>query len=1047
MAAPNQLPRIAGVFDPGNGFYLVSVAMTPELASKYPNKPWDTKFSEMGLHGPDALKYKDYVLVEIVQPSPSNPELIWLFQKLDGPVWETRMHGSESLIPAKFRSLVETTRTEQEVFPDADPDDLSGGVTQSVVEQQKNTGKAVRTTTSETLGESGPLEGFGLGDGELRTTINEDLIVTGEVLEPNTPTKKIVSDPLGNGFSVRKTVEQDVFAGEGFSSSIEDTIPSKFRGNFPQTSDEITVVGNAEPPSLGAGELSKSERQLTEFTKRVSSTYRSPDSLPVTLNETLVDNDGVLISRAQTLSEGDQTIAPDALTTGQVEAIGKGLTLKTEDVKAEVFSAASLSISRPDIIPQEFRAQVPEVTTQETVQGDAELPTLAATDLSKSEQQLTKFTKRTSSSSRDATSLPSVLTESLIDGDGILVERVKTLNLGDQTVSPSATVSGQVDALGGGLTLKIEDTKSKVFSAATLSVSRPDIIPSEFRAELPELTSQSIVAGVVTTPQLASTDLSKSEQQLTEFTKRTSTTSRSSTGLPATLTESLIDNDGIAITRTKTLAEGDQTVTPSATISGQVNALGGGLTLKVEDVKSSIFDERAASHEQAVNVPAKFVEKEEFESEVIESEDPSLPELGQGGSGVVSAAIQRVDAFRASTRKTTRTLAESELGGSQIFTNFGGGKAESAESLVSDSDSADEGFSILSSNVSPIGGGRAVKETIRAADGFPTLEGQKYDADYDIDVPYSERVVEAGTQAPASDIEPLDKWRSKIKSTDYDAYREKLLDIHVVLPGEESVQLPDVLKSVAVLVSRSQAVSNAYGSGNAFSLSTGGSVAISADLSYVIEDGYSGPVPAETHIFFIRQNDASAADVIKSKCNADPYPRYKPTQKRLVMSGHGASQRFQCNSSDDGTSGSETSDMQAFTNVATIPSTINELITPEIIYNDFTATTGVFDVIRDNAIESWEKRTEDLRKLIDEAPEGTDPFLLEYLSTYVDGLENTLEIASDQDINDFPVQISPSTIPETSPTSVQTGRFITRSSAQLYGFGLVKITAIVAIIE
>jgi len=108
------------------------------------------------------------------------------------------------------------------------------------------------------------------------------------------------------------------------------------------------------------------------------------------------------------LASGVQSIQPDALLIdGSIEALGDGRTIKTEVRVPKVFDGKTLSISRPDVIPEQFRASVPAETTQETVaKNSAAMPVLSPDDLEKSEQRLTEYTVRKTTTSRDNGTLP-----------------------------------------------------------------------------------------------------------------------------------------------------------------------------------------------------------------------------------------------------------------------------------------------------------------------------------------------------------------------------------------------------------------------------------------------------------------------------------------------------------------------------------------------------------------------------------------------------------------------------------------------------------------
>ena len=72
-----------------------------------------------------------------------------------------------------------------------------------------------------------------------------------------------------------------------------------------------------------------------------------------------------------------------------------------------VFDGKILSASKPDVIPEAFRASVPAETTQETVaQTSASMPSLDTDDLEKSEQRVSEHTVRKTTTSRDNGELP-----------------------------------------------------------------------------------------------------------------------------------------------------------------------------------------------------------------------------------------------------------------------------------------------------------------------------------------------------------------------------------------------------------------------------------------------------------------------------------------------------------------------------------------------------------------------------------------------------------------------------------------------------------------
>jgi hypothetical protein len=535
--------------------------------------------------------------------------------------------------------------------------------------------------------------------------------------------------------------------------------------------------------------------------------------------------------------------------------------------------------------------------------------------------------------------------------------------------------------------------------------------------------------------------------------------------------------DQLYITVESMVLEGAAPDKGPGVLLSRVDAIGNGKAVKTTRIALSAYTSSSSytagfsifatvTEGKQETIPAVFLAKlgmKTWEFKVSANAYPTSPTLGVGsgeyaGYYLIERIVKKVQDQPSPTSGTEADTYEVVVVGlaegsetivdSAVTSSMTGGVLTVTQELVDESTSPqpEEGFLILESSVRDLQNGKMLVETRAFDEPFSELYGQTYDADIGLDIPFSEQIVEAGTAEEAADIQPMDKWRSKLKKIDYDAYKLALEEVHIILPGEDNVQIPDTLQSVTVLVSRAQAIGNSFGQGSGFNMEMSGTVSLSADLSYEIEEGYAGPVPAETHIFFMAQDQVDAMDFIKAKCNADLWPRYRPSSKRMVIAGNGMSQRVTIKSSDNGSGGSESSDVQAFTNVATIPRTIHGEVVPTIEYHDFIAPTGLFDDIRDQAIATWAARLAALQALVDEAPVGTDPFVISYLTSYITGMEETLEMASDQDIEDFVVALSPTVFAATEPAAVQEGRFITKTNAQLYGFGMVKVTAIVAIV-
>lgn len=74
---------------------------------------------------------------------------------------------------------------------------------------------------------------------------------------------------------------------------------------------------------------------------------------------------------------------------------------------SEVFDNKTVSSSKPDVLPERFRASLPTETTQETIeQTSVEIPSLEDGDLERSEERVSKFTVRKSAVSRNIDEIP-----------------------------------------------------------------------------------------------------------------------------------------------------------------------------------------------------------------------------------------------------------------------------------------------------------------------------------------------------------------------------------------------------------------------------------------------------------------------------------------------------------------------------------------------------------------------------------------------------------------------------------------------------------------
>lgn len=257
------------VLEPSAGQYEIIVRMDPTLASKFPEKPFGTSITEIGLAAKDADKYEGYTLVSIEPADKGAKDHFWTFQKLSGPEWVTTSNSRENLTPAKYRGQTVVVKTEQEVAPDTQPRSFSpfleDGVTanpdynpnlvSSVVTQVPNTGKALLTEVTETIDENAePLVGKQAYEQRQVVDVIEKLVIDGtDALAGLNAAQKllIVSDsisPIGNGKSVEQIVKVDAWA-----ELTESEWDGKLKAQLKRTEQFVAppvvpVVINAENP-------------------------------------------------------------------------------------------------------------------------------------------------------------------------------------------------------------------------------------------------------------------------------------------------------------------------------------------------------------------------------------------------------------------------------------------------------------------------------------------------------------------------------------------------------------------------------------------------------------------------------------------------------------------------------------------------------------------------------------------------------------------------------------------------------------------------------
>jgi hypothetical protein len=121
------------------------------------------------------------------------------------------------------------------------------------------------------------------------------------------------------------------------------------------------------------------------------------------------NNQGQLTTVTTQRKGSDNYDAPQPTATRTVESSredAESIVERVIDV-SEVFDNKTVSSSKPDVLPERFRASVPTETTQETIeQTSVEIPSLEDGDLERSEERVGQFTVRKSAVSRNVNEIP-----------------------------------------------------------------------------------------------------------------------------------------------------------------------------------------------------------------------------------------------------------------------------------------------------------------------------------------------------------------------------------------------------------------------------------------------------------------------------------------------------------------------------------------------------------------------------------------------------------------------------------------------------------------
>lgn len=992
-------------------------------------------------------------------------------------------------VPEKFRVAVPTKTVEETVTGTASDPVLVGGEIaeseQQVTEFTKRTRKVTRDIPKDNQGNPVPVELT-----QKATTPEGLLASVTETFQAGdtaiTPTAKIrvESEAIGDGnYIVRKTELPEVFSGKVLSIENPDPVPQKFRVAVPSLTEEENVEGTASISSLGTlgtREFSKSEQQITKHVKRIRKVSRGAGSLPKTLAQKQTTNEGLFASVSEVLQEGDTNETPTATKIIESEAVGDGTYVVRTTTLPEVFNAKVQTTERPDLFPEKFRASFPVKTEETILEGTVSDLGLTTGEISSSEQQLTKFTKRRRKVKRDLVPLPKSLTQISTNDQQQTVFVTETLQTGETTRRPSATVSVRSESLGEGSYVVRAEDAVEVLPAPVYSIETNDLTPPKFRNRLASRSEEVTKVGTAGKPELSSGELSKTVTQVDKYRYRSRVVKKPKGILPTSFTQVSTNDKSQRVIVTETLDKNDTTLVPSALVNVESEAIGDGNYLIRKTEIPGVFSGKVFSSERPENVPLKFRSKlpTVVEEETVEGQAAAITL----NTGEVSVSEQQLTAFTKRKRKAYRSTASLPQILTQTATNDKGQKVTITETFKSgdttetpsatkqvESEALGDGTYVIRTStvgevfnekrievrkvevipekfkaaspiqiVEEVSSGSTVSTpalgsdtlsislqrttndtirtvtTTRSSTSLNELRGQQYDEKLDVIIPYTEKVTASGAYLGnnSTEVVPLSGDFDLVRISNFQAIKAKLESVHLRIPTTATVNLPDKLISATVVWGKSKgegsSTESSSGFGKSFAYNNGASHqssdSVAGDVSFVFEKGYSGPVPATRHIFFLPTTNSSQSQIL-TKVGASSWPVVKMRSQNLVLIGRKSNKRV-----SKGVGKSRSIDYSTA----------------------YLTSSGKLSYSGDSGSDSSSQSTDyDVGSVVN--------------SVAVPPALNSGVFVGSQTFGEGAISGSyyPSSIPATSPSVFPTGSFLLDVSEEIYGYGFVKITALV----
>jgi hypothetical protein len=563
----------------------------------------------------------------------------------------------------------------------------------------------------------------------------------------------------------------------------------------------------------------------------------------------------------------------------------------------------SFGTQKSEVVPEKFRALIPQTSTEQIVEGLAEQPTLTGSQLSVTEDQINPDIKVVRTVSRADQQTGYSLSGKQVTNVLQVADVVETIVPDGTTIKTTAlTVDGSIESLGNGQSLQRVITAPELFAAESYSAQRPDPIPEKFRVLSPIENIEETVEGTAAMPALTAGELQVSEQQLNVHVKRKSRTKRNLTTLPKSITQKVTTGEKQVATITDTLQNGDTIETPSATKDIQSDALGDGTYVVRKIEVPELFPARSFTAQKSDTVPEKFRAQiptnTEQQNKIGQAAQPNL------SVGELERSQQQINEFVYREQITKRdTVGEVVL--PEVKRAYVEGAIVSVDEKLTSDPTIESGFLVSDSQATPIGDGKFIVQTFKV-NSWPELKSSEWDPVLNAQVIRTEQFV----TPPNTFDEDNTTYRAvnedrTLKVTE-SAPVEALNNYVMSFPVQVDLLLPNVLKRLEVVWSESVATGDYTSDWNGFvprpddvnlNASEAGSattsVSLKPELIIDIEQPWGSDISATAYYFFMKSENNSVTETafldrlttINDGNVVLKWPSFKPVSHTIVLQG------------------------------------------------------------------------------------------------------------------------------------------------------------------